>query len=304
MSRAVSPSTGRVYGLKRLCERWLVTRSTINAKRAAERVPEHERPARRRPGPVGACPDGELARAIEWEIAASPWHGEGYRKIWARLRFRGIRAGRDRVLRVMREHHLLSPHRTLAPVNHHPHDGTITTAAPDEMWGTDMTETVTLGEGRAYVFVNVDHCTGEVVGIHAAAKPDRWEALEPVRQGVRERFGGFMPGIAAGLALRHDHGTQYMSHDFQAEIALLGCESSPSFVRQPEGNGIAERFIRTLKENLLWIEHFDTIEDLRLALQRFKDTYNHEWILERHHYLTPAQMRATLTPRLTLETAA
>lgn len=304
MSQAISPSTSKRYGLARTCRLSGVPRATVNAHRARERVPVELRPLRRKSGPVGACPDHELALAIRWEIAASPWYGEGYRKIWARLRFRGIRAGRDRVLRVMREHQLLSPQRAPEIVAKHPHNGTITTDTPDEMWGTDMSETITLDDGRAYVFISVDHCTGEVTGIHASSTPDRWEALEPVRQGVREIFGGFAPGIAAGLKLRHDHGTQYMSHDWQAEIALLGCESSPSFVRQPEGNGIAERFIRTLKENLLWIEHFNTIEELRLALQRFKDTYNDEWILERHGYLTPAQKRATLTQPLTLELAA
>ena len=47
------------------------------------------------------------------------------------------------------------------------HDGTITTAAPDVMWGTDMTSTVTVGEGAACVFVAVDHCTTECIGLHA-----------------------------------------------------------------------------------------------------------------------------------------
>ena len=72
--------------------------------------------------------------------------------------------------------------------------------------------------------------------------------------------------MAADLMLRHDHGPNYMSDDFQSEIAFLGIEASPSFVRQPEGNGVAERFIRTLKENLLWVRHLATIEELRLAL--------------------------------------
>jgi transposase InsO family protein len=54
-------------------------------------------------------------------------------------------------------------------------------------------------------------------------------------------------GVARGLKLRHDHGSNYMSGDFQDEIKCLGIEAS-SFVRQPEGNGVAERFIRTLKE--------------------------------------------------------
>jgi len=40
---------------------------------------------------------------------------------------------------------------------------------------------------------------------------------------------------------------------FPGQIKCLGIEASPSFVREPEGNGVAERFIRTLKENLLWV---------------------------------------------------
>ena len=61
---------------------------------------------------------------------------------------------------------------------------------------------------------------------------------------------------------------------------------------QPEGNGCVERFIRTLKENLLWLRRFDTIEELRQALHAFKDTYNRTWIVERHGYQTPAAVRA------------
>ena len=47
-----------------------------------------------------------------------------------------------------------------------------------------------------------------------------------------------------------------------------------------------------LKENLLWVRGFDTIEDLRLALHAFKATYNHTWIVERHGYQTLAAVRA------------
>ncbi len=97
----------------------------------------------------------------------------------------------------------------------------------------------------------VDHCSGECVGNHAARSGNRFEALEPVRQGVLRHFGRIEKNAAKGLALRHDHGSNYLSGDFQDEIAFLGIESSPSFVHQPEGNGVAERFIRTLKENFL-----------------------------------------------------
>ena len=62
---------------------------------------------------------------------------------------------------------------------------------------------------------------------------------------VRERFGPISDGVARGLRLRHDHGSNYLADDFQQEVAFFGIESSPSFVREPEGNGVAERFIRT-----------------------------------------------------------
>jgi len=68
--------------------------------------------------------------------------------------------------------------------------------------------------------------------------------------------------------------------------------SSPAFVREPEGNGVAERFIRTLKEQLLWVRTFDTVEELRLALLEFKERYNRAWLCERHGHQTPAQVRA------------
>jgi putative transposase len=158
------------------------------------------------------------------------------------------------------------------------------------MWGTDLTTTIT-GEGQAAVFVAVDHGSAECVGIHAHTRATRFQALEPIRQGVRQRFGGFAKAVAHGLAVRHDHGSQYMSDHFQKELAFLGIDSSPAFVRAPEGNGCAERFIRTLKENLLGVRTFETIEELRQALLAFREIYNDTWLIERHGFLSPAEYR-------------
>ena len=63
-------------------------------------------------------------------------------------------------------------------------------------------------------------------------------------------------------------------------------------MREPEGNGVAERFIRTLKENLLWVRTFHTIEELRVALIDFAERYNRTWLVARHGYKTPDQVRA------------
>ncbi len=101
-------------------------------------------------------------------------------------------------------------------------------------------------------------------------------------------------GLCVGLSDRtssNAQGSQYTFHDFQEENAFLGITNSPAFVRAPEGNGCAERFVRILKENLLWIMTFHTVEELRQALLEFKGAYNENWIIRRHGYKTPAQVR-------------
>jgi transposase InsO family protein len=235
-------------------------------------------------------PDADLVAAIRAVLVASPFHGEGHRKVWARLRHGGIRTSKRRVPRLMREHALLAPSRTGPPRGPRSHDGTIVPEAVDTMWGADLTTTVT-GGGQAAVFVAVDHCSAECVGIHAARRATRFEALEPLRQGVRRHFGGLAKGAARGLSVRHDHGSQCTAHGFQKELRFPGIESSPAFIRAPEGNGCAERFIRTLKENLLWVRSFATVEELRRALLAFREAHDATWLIERHGFRPPAAVR-------------
>ncbi|SAL85203.1 transposase [Caballeronia terrestris] len=121
----------------------------------------------RRRGPKPKMPDAELLKAIRDYLAASPFSGEGHRKVWARLRIvHDIRVSRTRVLR-MREHRLLSPHRQ-ARGEPSLHDGRITTDRPNEMWGTDGVRIATVDDGMVWIFSSVDHCDGMCTGIHAA----------------------------------------------------------------------------------------------------------------------------------------
>ena len=152
MSRRASPSTSRAYGILRVARLWGKSRATLYRDRRCEQPG-----SRRRPGPVGPMPDEALVEAIRELLAASPFHGEGHRKIWARLRFAGVRTSKRRVLRLMRAHDLLAPNRFGRPHGPKAHDGTIRTERVDEMWGTDLTSTMT-GEGQASIFVTVDHC--------------------------------------------------------------------------------------------------------------------------------------------------
>ena len=201
MSTVVSISTRRRYGVARVCRVWGVARSGVYRLRRAADVP----PApRRRPGPVGPMADAALLDAIRRVLTDSPFHGEGYRKVWARLRHAGLRTSKERVRRLMRESGLSAASRVGRPRGPRAHDGTIIPERVDAMWGTDMTAAFTVEHGQVAVFVAVDHYSAECTGIHAAPRATRHEALEPIRQGVVERFGAVAKDIAAGLSIRHE----------------------------------------------------------------------------------------------------
>lgn len=146
MRRAVSAATGRRYPLTMICAVFRVARSTVyRTMTPAISMP----PVAVKRGPKTRWSDVEVVVAIRLVLAATPFHGEGYRKVRARLAHRGLAIGGKRVLRLMRLHHLLAPRR-LGPPNGDPaHAGTITTTRPDEMWGTDATRFYTSARAGA-----------------------------------------------------------------------------------------------------------------------------------------------------------
>jgi transposase InsO family protein len=285
MSATISPSTGERYGLRRVCQVWGVPRSTVYARR--QRRPE---PARRGPNPVVS--DIEVLGHVQADLEASPFKEEGHRKVWARLRFgQKIVVGRHRVLRIMRENLLLSPHR--GPQGEpDPHDGRITTDSPNEMWGTDGTKVQTVEDGMVWIFSAVEHWNAEVVGWHVTKIGDRFNALEPIKMGLKKHYGRVAKGIAAGLAVRHDHGCQYTAEHFRKELELWGIRQSFGFVGEPQTDGVAERFFKTLKQQVIRGRIFQNLEDLRKAVATFVGHYNREWRLEKLRWRSPDEARA------------
>jgi hypothetical protein len=106
----------------------------------------------------------------------------------------------------------------------------------------------------------------------------------------RHSFAAFGKAVAAGTKLRHDHRSQFVADDFQRELDFLGLESSPAFVREPEGQRCVERFIRVPKVDLLWLRRFETVEELRHALLAVNNAYNRSSIVARHGCRTPGQV--------------
>src|SRR5215213_8951943 len=278
---------GEAYGVRRVCAAWGMPRSSFYAARKVSEAP----PPGRRRGPRPVVDDAGLLEAIRRDLDRSPFSGEGHRKVWARLRaLDGLRVGRDRVLRLMRENALLSPHRGPRwPVNDH--DGRITTDAPGVMWGTDAAVIPTVEDGNIALFVVVEHWNAEALGWHVAQRADRFAAARALDLAVHNACGAVSARTARGLLLRHDHGSAFMSDHFQNQIAFFGMTPSFAFVRQPETNGVAERFIRTLKEQVVWGRIFRNAEEVRAAVRAFVARYNEHWLLEKNAYRSPAQTR-------------
>jgi len=288
MSATRSPTTGQRYGVQRVCQAWDVPRSSFYAWRTAQEAPPT--PGGKR-GPKTAQTDDALLTEIQGVLAASPFAGEGYRKVWARLRVQhGVRVGAKRVLRLMRGAHLLSPHRR-PKGEAKTHEGTITTAAPGVMWGTDGTKVLTVDDGYVWIFAAVEHWNAECVGAYVCKKGDRFNALQPIAQGLVAHYGGVTAGVARGLAVRMDHGSQYLADHFLNQLRHWGIAPSFAFVAEPETNGVAERFFRTLKEQTIYGRIFRNLEEVRHAVAAFVRRYNEEWLVQKLGFLSPSQAR-------------
>ena len=251
-------------------------------------------PAGRGAGAAGAGAEAIGRAAAGGDSCRSrsvPVPRRGHRKVHARLRILdGIRVARTRVLRVMRAHGLLSPHRGRQGAAK-THDGRVITQAPNVMWGTDGVRVFTLDDGWGWIFAAVEHWNAECVGWHVCKVGSRFAALDPIAQGLERLYGSLDADVARGLALRMDHGSQYLSDHFLKQIRYWGIHPSFGFVEEPETNGVAERWNRTLKEQAIHGRIFQNLEAVRAAVADFVERYNQTWRLEKLGYHTPIEAR-------------
>jgi putative transposase len=204
------------FARTRVCEVLGAPRSTIYAREAAAvSDPEGVVITFPRRGPRTQISDEELLVLTRKVIIDSPFAGEAYRKVTARLR---------------REHGVSC--RTQARPAPYAGGGTARPAAgqetaegpsarrhdhprgPDVLWGTDATMVFTKRDGWVWAFCCVDHFTAEA-WTTVAKRGDRLACLEPIYDAVTDRFGKVDGDLARGIALRHDWGPQYISGHFQ-----------------------------------------------------------------------------------------
>jgi hypothetical protein len=89
------------------------------------------------------------------------------------------------------------------------------------------------------------------------------------------------------------YGSQYLHVRYFPEgIALPRHRELARLRPDTRSNDCAERFIYTLKENLLWARTFETVEQPRQVLLDFRETYNANWLVERYGFRSPTATRA------------
>jgi putative transposase len=283
MSEKISPGTLIKYGVQMVCNTWGFPRSSFyHSKQPKKRQMQGKKPI---------ISDNELLVAIKATIESSPFSGEGHRKVHAKLQRKvQMPCGRNRVLKLMRNNRLLSPYRVMQGESK-AHDGRITTDKPNEMWGTDAAKIFTLEDGWVWFFGVLEHWNAECLGWHLTKQGNRFAAIEAMTQAIGRVFGGAASMVAQGTKLRVDHGSQFLSEGFINQTRYWGISISKGFVREPETNGVIERFHRTFKEQVVHGRHYHSLEDLRRAVGDFIQRYNEQWLLEKLDYHSPLEAR-------------
>jgi putative transposase len=160
------------------------------------------------------------------------------------------------------------------------------------MWAIDATQVTTVQDGKVWIFGVAEHWNAELLGWHVTKSGTRFEATQALGMAVRQQCGGLSADAARGLALRHDHGSNFMADHFQKQARFWGISPSYAFVGEPETNGVIERLFRTLKEQAIHGRVFQTIDEVRHAVRAFTARYNAEWLVEKNGYRSPLDARA------------
>ena len=302
MSAATSPGTGLAYGLRRVCAAWGMARSSFYAMTSGQHA---EQPPAKRRGPKPAISDQALLVAIEADLEASPWEGEGYRKVWARLRVcRDIRVARKRVLRLMRENNLLSPHRCRRRGGN-PHDGEIITHAPNLMWGTDGVRVFTVDDGWGWIIHRRRALERRVCRLACL------QARRPLRRPAADLHGacravwldrgrrGSGAGLADGSRLPVSVGPLHQPDQVLGHPAVLRLRR-----RAPDQR--RRRAVQSHAEGTdhPWVASTATSRSCRDAVRDVVELYNAQWIVEKNGYLSPAQARQAWHAAISIRPAA
>jgi len=149
---------------------------------------------------------------------------------------------------------------------------------PRQFWGMDLTKCIIPGLGWAYLVVVLDWFSRKVMGWRLSVRCRTQEWREAMEEAVLQEFPNGVGGQGLKLIVISDNGCQPSSKSFLKMTATLDIEQIFTSYSNPKGNAETERFIRNLKEELLWLEEFAGLDDAQDKLSVWIDFYNQRYL--------------------------
>lgn len=188
----------------------------------------------------------------------------------------------------MKERSLLCTKNTKRKIADREHRSKPKAERPNEIWGTDMTKVFIEGSGWVYITIVLDWFTKKIVGLSSGSRSKACDWIQALDEGVNRQF----PHGARGknLKLVSDNGCQPTSKSYMQYCSSVEIEQIYTSYSNPKGNAETERFMRTMKEELLWIREWQNEEEMTLALKEWSEEYNNNYLHSSLKYRSPLEM--------------
>lgn len=213
----------------------------------------------------------------------------GYRRVWAWLVHReGLQVNHKRVYRIMSEGGLLCPKRAKRVLAQREPKSKPKAVRPREFWGIDMTK-IRLEDGSwAYIVIVLDWYSKKLVGLDVAGRSRSEDWLKALDRAANTECPEGIKG--RGIRLVSDNGCQPTSNSFHEYCCRTGIEQIFTSYNNPKGNAETERMMRTMKEELLWLTEWSSLEEIELSLNTWKEKYNTSYPHSSIGYRAPSEV--------------
>ena len=210
----------------------------------------------------------------------------GYRRIWAYLRYvKGYEINRKRVYRLMREKDLLQPRKTTLRANRTPKKK-LKATRPRNILGIDGTKFWVEDLGWVNLVVVVDWYTKEILGYEVSLRNKSSQWISALQEAL---FNGYPDGARGKqIKLVSDHGSQPTSRSFMKFCSEHGIKQIFASYNNPKGNAETERMIRTIKEEVIWVNEFRSLEEAKEKIGQFVEFYNEKYPHSAIGYKSPS----------------